>query len=234
MGVLGVSLRRPAGVGKACYQPKALEFAVLSPILCAVLTRRQKELLDFIRRYIKRRGYAPSLAEMRVHLKLSSLATVHKHLRLLEEKGAIRRLPGRSRALEVRTTPADAQGNRVPLLGRVAAGTPIEPIEVDESVTIPDELLGHGETFALRVQGDSMIDDGIHDGDVVLVERQATADNAQTVVALLDGEATIKRFYQRRDGVHLEPANPALSPVVVSPERVEIRGVVVALLRRYR
>jgi repressor LexA len=171
---------------------------------------------------------------MRVHLKLSSLATVHKHLRLLEEKGAIRRLPGRSRALEVRTTPADAQGNRVPLLGRVAAGTPIEPIEVDESVTIPDELLGHGETFALRVQGDSMIDDGIHDGDVVLVERQATADNAQTVVALLDGEATIKRFYQRRDGVHLEPANPALSPVVVSPERVEIRGVVVALLRRYR
>jgi repressor LexA len=211
-----------------------LEFAVLSPILCAVITRRQKELLDFIRRYIKRRGYAPSLAEMRVHLKLSSLATVHKHLRLLEEKGAIRRLPGRSRALEVRTTPADAQGNRVPLLGRVAAGTPIEPIEVDESVTIPDELLGHGETFALRVQGDSMIDDGIHDGDVVLVERQATADNAQTVVALLDGEATIKRFYQRRDGVHLEPANPALSPVVVSPERVEIRGVVVALLRRYR
>jgi repressor LexA len=199
-----------------------------------VLTRRQKELLDFIRRYIKRRGYAPSLAEMRVHLKLSSLATVHKHLRLLEEKGAIRRLPGRSRALEVCTSPADAQGNRVPLLGRVAAGTPIEPIEVDESVTIPDELLGHGETFALRVQGDSMIDDGIHDGDVVLVERQATADNAQTVVALLDGEATIKRFYRRRDGVHLEPANPALSPVVVSPERVEIRGVVVALLRRYR
>jgi repressor LexA len=199
-----------------------------------VLTRRQKELLDFIRRYIKRHGYAPSLAEMRTHLRLSSLATVHKHLRLLEEKGAIRRLPGRSRALEICNVVSGEQGTRVPLLGRVAAGTPIEPIEVDESLTIPDEMLGRGETFALRVQGDSMIGDGIHDGDVVLVERQATADDGQTVVALLDGEATIKRFYRRRGRVHLEPANPSLSAVVVSPDHVEIRGVVVALLRRYR
>jgi repressor LexA len=199
-----------------------------------VHTRRQKELFDFVRRYIKRRGYAPSLAEMRTHLKLSSLATVHKHLRQLEEKGAIRRLPGRSRALEVCAGAAGGAGNRVPLLGRVAAGTPIEPIELDETVTIPDELLGRGETFALRVQGDSMIGDGIHDGDVVLIERQATADDGQTVVALLDGEATIKRFYRRRGNVHLEPANPSLSPIVASPERVEIRGVVVALLRRYR
>ena len=199
-----------------------------------MLTRRQKELLDFLRRYIKRHGYAPSLAEMRVHLRLASLATVHKHLRQLEDKGVIRRLPGRSRALELCAATTAGPGKRVPLLGRVAAGTPIEPIELDESLTIPDELLGRGETFALRVQGDSMIDDGIHDGDVVVVERRATADDGQTVVALLDGEATIKRFHRRRGRVHLEPANATLSPVIVSPERVEIRGVVVALLRRYR
>lgn len=199
-----------------------------------VLTRRQKQLLDFIRAHIKRRGYAPTLVEMGRHLGLGSVATVHKHLRQLEEKGVIRRLPNRSRALELVDAGAVPGVTRVPLLGRVAAGTPIEAVEVDESIVLPDEMLGAGETYALRVRGDSMIDDGIHDGDVVVVERRAVADDGATVVAVVGGAATIKRLRRQRGKVHLLPANPAVAPIVAHPDDVEIRGVVVALLRRFR
>jgi len=199
-----------------------------------VLTRRQKQLLDFIRSHIKRRGYAPTLAEMGGHMGLGSVATVHKHLRQLEEKRLIRRLPNRSRALELLDPDAPGGLVRVPLLGRVAAGTPIEALEVDESIVIPDEMIRGGETFALRVQGDSMIDDGIHDGDVVVVERRSTADDGATVVAVVDGAATIKRLHRKRGRVHLMPANPAVAPLVLAPDDVEVRGVVVALLRRFR
>ena len=199
-----------------------------------MLTRRQKQLLDFIRSYIKRRGYAPSLVEMGEHLGLRSVATVHKHLGQLQEKGLIRRLPNRSRALEVIDAPATRGVTRVPLLGRVAAGAPIEAIELDEAVTIPDDMVGTRETFALRVQGDSMIDDGIHDGDVVVVERRSTADDGRTVVAVVDGAATIKRLKRRRGRIHLLPANPEVAPLVLRADEVEIRGVVVALLRRFR
>lgn len=199
-----------------------------------MLTRRQKQLLDFIRSHIKRRGYAPTLAEMGRHLGLGSVATVHKHLCQLESKGLVRRLPNRSRALELVEPAAHAGLTRVPLLGRVAAGTPIDVVELDESIVIPDELLGDGETYALRVQGDSMIDDGIRDGDVVVIERRETADDGATVVALVDGAATIKRLRRQRGRVHLLPANPAVAPIVAHPEDVEIRGVVVALLRRFR
>lgn len=198
-----------------------------------MLTRRQKQLLDFIRSHIKRRGYAPTLVEMGRHLGLGSVATVHKHLGQLEQKGLIRRMPNRSRAVEV-IDPTPAGLARVPLLGRVAAGTPIEALEVDESIVIPDELLGGAETFALRVQGDSMIDDGIHDGDVVVVEHRSTADDGATVVAVVNGGATIKRLRRTRGKVHLLPANDAVAPIVAQPDEVEIRGVVVALLRRFR
>jgi repressor LexA len=159
---------------------------------------------------------------------------VHKHLRLLQEKGAVRRLPHRSRALEVCDVAPAARAARVRLLGTVAAGTPIEPLEVEEVVTVPEEMLGRGETFALRVRGDSMIDDGIHDGDVVLVERRGTAPDGATVVAVVRGEATVKRLARRRGRIHLIPANAQMKPIVARPEDVEIRGVVVALLRRYR
>jgi repressor LexA len=207
-----------------------LPFATVS----AVLTRRQKQLLDFIRSHIKRRGYAPTLVEMSRHLGLGSVATVHKHLRQLEEKGAIRRLRNRSRALELVDGTVATGLVRVPLLGRVAAGTPIEAVQVDESIVIPEEMLGGGETYALRVQGDSMIDDGIHDGDVVVVERRSTADDGATVVAVVNGAATIKRLRRQRGRIQLLPANPAVAPIVAHPDDVEIRGVVVALLRRFR
>jgi repressor LexA len=199
-----------------------------------VLTRRQKEVLDFVSRHIDRHGVAPTLQEIGHHLKLASVATVHKHLRRLEEKGAVRRLTHQSRALAVVPPPETVAGARIPLLGTVAAGTPIEPIEVPGTITVPEELLGRGETFALRVRGDSMIDDGIHDGDVVVVEARRDATNGATVVALVEGEATVKRFYRRRGRIHLEPANARMKPIVAREEDVEVRGVVVALLRRYR
>jgi len=199
-----------------------------------MLTRRQKEVLDFVSRHIDKHGVAPTLHEIGRQLKLSSVATVHKHLRKLEEKGAVRRLTHQSRALSVVPKAEATAGALVPLLGTVAAGTPIEPIETPGSIAIPEELLGRGETFALRVKGDSMIDDGIHDGDVVIVESRRDADNGATVVAVVQGDATVKRFYRKRGRIHLVPANERLEPIVAREEDVEIRGIVVGLVRRYR
>ena len=199
-----------------------------------MLTKRQKELLDYLAAYIEQHGYAPTLEEIGRNFALGSLATVHKHLQNLERKGHIRRLPNRSRALEV--TPRDGARAtvQVPLLGRVAAGNPLEPVEVPESVALPEEMLGRGETFALRVQGDSMIGDGILDGDVVVVESRNAVENGATVVALVRGEATLKRFFRERGRVRLMPANERLEPILAAAEDVEVRGEVVALLRRYR
>ena len=199
-----------------------------------MVTRRQKELLDYLHGYIQTNGYAPTLEEIGRHFALASLATVHKHLRNLERKGRIRRLANHSRALELVTEGENGKAARVALLGRVAAGTPIEPVESTETVTIPEDLLGRGETFALRVQGDSMVNEGILDGDLVVVERRPEADNGATVVALVRGEATVKKFYRDRRKVRLVPANEKLAPMVVPAEDVEVRGVVIAVLRRYR
>jgi repressor LexA len=199
-----------------------------------MLTKRQKELLDYLTAYIEQHGYAPTLEEIGRNFALGSLATVHKHLQNLERKGHIRRLPNRSRALEVTPRDGATATVQVPLLGRVAAGTPLEPVEVPESVALPEELLGRGETFALRVQGDSMVGDGILDGDVVVVESRNAVENGATVVALVRGEATLKRFFRERGRVRLMPANERLEPIVAPANEVEVRGEVVALLRRYR
>jgi len=198
-----------------------------------VLTRRQKEVLDYLREHIAAEGIAPSLEEIGRKLGLGSLATVHKHLERLEEKGAIRRLKHRSRALEI-VPPSGARAVSVPLLGTVAAGTPIEPVEQAETTMVPEELLGRGQTFALRVRGDSMVGDGILDGDVVIVEARSDAPTGATVVALVRGEATVKRLRRERGRIRLEPANDRMPPIVADPDEVEIRGVVVAVLRRYR
>src|SRR5690242_16702106 len=171
-----------------------------------MLTKRQKELLDFLRAYIAEHGYAPTLDEIGRHFSLASLATVHKHLQNLERKGRIRRLANHSRALELAPDPEVGRAVAVPLLGRVAAGTPIEPAEVPETVTLPEELLGRGETFALRVRGDSMVGEGILDGDLVVVESRRDAQNGATVVALVRGEATVKKLHRERNRVRLLPA----------------------------
>ncbi len=210
-----------------------LEIRLLFAYEETVVTRRQKQVLDFVQGYLKRHGYAPSLGEIGRHLGVSSLATVHKHLSRLEGRGVIRRRAHQSRSLEVLAR-AHGDATVVPLLGRVAAGRPIEPVETAESVALPEDLLGKGETFALRVVGDSMVGDGILDGDVVVVESRPDAPNGATVVAVVRGEATVKRFYRRRGRVHLVPANERVEPIVASDGDVQIRGVVIGLLRRYR
>ena len=198
------------------------------------VTKRQKELLDYLRRHIRDRGYAPTLEEIGRHFGLASVATVHKHLRNLQGKGLVTRDAGRSRALVLAPAPDTARAVSIPLLGRVAAGAPIESVENQETVAIPENLLGRGETFALRVHGDSMVDDGILDGDLIVVESRRQARDGATVVALVRGEATVKRLYRQRDRIRLQPANERMKPIIVSEDDVEIRGVVVAVIRRYR
>jgi repressor LexA len=225
-------LRRARG-GKI-WQRKILIFVFSLPNRRGVVTRRQKQVLDFVHGYLRRHGYAPSLEEIARHLRLASLATVHKHLTRLESRGLIRRRAHQSRSLEVLDRPGAQAAATVPLLGRVAAGRPVEPVETAETVSLPEDFLGRGDTFALRVVGDSMIGDGILDGDVVVVEARPDAANGATVVAVVRGEATVKRFYRRRGRVHLIPANERVEPIVAHPADVQLRGVVIGLLRRYR
>ncbi len=199
-----------------------------------MLTKRQKEFVDYLDAYIGKHGYAPTLEEIGQHFGLSSLATIHKHLTNLEQKGLIRRKWNRSRALEVVPQQRRVASVELPLLGRVAAGAPIEPLEQSDTIAVPEELVGRGDTFVLRVKGDSMVKEGILDGDFVVVQSRATADNGDTVVALVRGDATVKRFYREKGGmVRLQPANDALDPLVVRGTDVEIRGVVTAVMRKY-
>ena len=198
------------------------------------LTRRQREIYDFIRDYVTSRGYSPSLEEIGAHFGLSSVATVHKHVQHLVEKGWLRKAWNRSRSVE--PVESDPSGYvALPLLGLVAAGAPIEAIEVEERVAVPREMVRRRqESFALRVRGDSMIEEHICDGDTIVVESRSEARNGDTVVALIRGsEATLKKFYRRGAKVVLEPANQALRPIEVPAEEVQIRGVVRGLLRAY-
>ena len=200
-----------------------------------MMTRRQKQVLDYVGAYIDEHGIAPTLEEIGRHLDLGSLATVHKHLRNLEERGMIRRRSHRSRALELTNAARPAAAVLVPMLGDVAAGTPLEPGEIAETVALPSELAGRGDTFALRVRGDSMVGEGILDGDLVVVESRAEAPDGATVVALVNGEATVKRLFRERGGrVRLQPANDRLAPIIARADAVTIRGIVVGLVRRYR
>ncbi len=198
------------------------------------LTRRQRHLLDFIESFIRANGFAPSLEEMGTHFGLSSLATVHKHLKNLEAKGLIRRRPGQSRALEIVPVATRHEAIEIPLLGLAAAGEPLEGILEHEVVTVPEGMVRRSGTYALRVEGESMRDDGILDGDIVVVAHREAGENGQTVVAVLDGAATIKRFYREgRDSIRLQPANAEMKPIRCRARDLQIRGVVVGLLRQY-
>jgi len=213
------------------------------------LTKRQREIFDFISSFVDEQGYSPSLEEIAAHFGLSSVATVHKHVQHLVEKGLLRKAWNRSRSVEPvplherthqRTEQAEDAGiTMLPLVGTVAAGTPIEAIENRETTAVPSEMAGRpGESFVLRVRGDSMIEDQICSGDLVVVEKRSEARNGQTVVALIDGsDATLKRFYHFKDKdgdqVKLVPANENMEPIVVAAERVTIQGIVRGLLRTY-
>jgi repressor LexA len=194
------------------------------------LTRRQKEILDFIRAYRADQGISPTQREIRERFGLSSFGTVQKHLKRLEEKGALSREWNRSRGI---APAAPSASQPVALLGVVAAGRPIEPFPDEETIEVPASLLGKGEHFVLRVRGDSMIDDGIRDGDYVIVARRAQAQNGQTVVALVRGEATLKRYYGESGRVRLQPANAAMKPLTYDAREVTVQGVVTGLMRSY-
>ena len=198
------------------------------------LTRRQREILDFLAEFIEQHGYAPSLEEIGRRFGLSSLATVHKHLTNLEAKGFIRRAWNRSRSVELVPTRVGRRAVELPLLGTVAAGAPIEAVASTETIAAPEDIVAARDSYALRVRGDSMIDEQIRDGDIVIVEDRKSADNGEMVIALLDGaDVTLKKFYRDNGRIRLQPANPALRPLVVEPDQVQIQGVVVGVMRRY-
>lgn len=194
------------------------------------LTKRQKEIIDFIRGYRAEHGISPTQREILEKFHLSSFGTVQKHLKRLEEKGALRREWNRSRGI---SPASEASGARISLLGLVAAGRPIEPFPVEETIEVPTSLLGKGEHFVLRVRGDSMIEDGIRDGDFVIVSKRANAQNGQTVVALVRGEATLKRYYSEGARVRLQPANASMKPITVDARDLVVQGVVTGLIRDY-
>jgi repressor LexA len=195
------------------------------------LTKRQKEILDYIRTYRVDHGISPTQREIREQFQLSSFGTVQKHLKRLEEKGALSRDWNRSRGIAPREEPPATRG--VPLLGLVAAGRPIEPFPQEESIEVPSALLGKGDHYVLRVRGESMIEDGILDGDYVIVARRDRAETGQTVVALVRGEATLKRYYPEGARVRLQPANATMKPLLVDGRELTIQGVVTGLIRDY-
>ena len=199
------------------------------------LTKRQKEILDFIRSYRDEQGISPTQREIREKFHLSSFGTVQKHLKRLEEKGALSRQWNRSRGISPSPAAnAQARSSReVALLGSVAAGRPIEPFPDSEAIEVPSSLLGKGEHFVLRVRGDSMVDDGIRDGDYVVVSRRPNAQNGQTVVALIRGEATLKRYYSEGARIRLQPANATMKPILADARDVVVQGVVTGLIRDY-
>jgi len=206
------------------------------------LTKRQREVLDYINKFIAEKGYSPSLSEIGDGVGLSSLATIHKHLRNLEEKAAIKRGWNRGRSIELldlkpMASPISSPMTTLKILGKVAAGIPIEAVEDadPETLSVPVEFVRTAETFVLRVQGDSMIEEQIRDGDYIIVERRQTAMNGETVVALVDQQhATVKKFYREKGGqIRLQPANETMVPMTYPAQRVMIQGVVVGLMRKY-
>jgi repressor LexA len=199
------------------------------------VTRRQKEILDFLATFISRNGYAPSFEEIARGMGLKSLATVHKHITNLEKKGLLDRVHNRSRSIDVLPPGARTRStDRLPLAGRIAAGLPVETSETIESISLHD-IVGNRDVFALEVRGDSMRDEHIINGDYVLVERTRTARQGEIVVALVHGvETTLKRFYSEGRVVRLQPANVEMEPIYVAAAQVAIQGRVLGVLRKYR
>jgi len=234
--------------------------------LLEMLTRKQYELLRFINERLKEAGVPPSFDEMKDALDLRSKSGIHRLITALEERGFIRRLPNRARAIEVIKlpelspgggsrrgfTPSVIEGNlgkgrggaaaddgerpvAVPVMGRIAAGTPIEALQTrSHTISVPPDMLGSGEHYALEVRGDSMVDAGILDGDMALIQRNDTADTGDIVVALIDDEeATLKRFRRRGASIALEPANTSYEVRILPPNRVKIQGKLIGLYRKY-
>jgi repressor LexA len=200
------------------------------------VTRRQREILDYLGDYIATHGYAPSFEEIAGRFGFRSLATVHEHLSNLERKGYIRRAPNESRAIEMVPPRGQTGALELPLLGLVAAGEPIEALSGPDTIAVPDELVPRrGKSYVLKVRGNSMIDEQIRDGDYVVVHERNQADSGQMVIALVEGtSATVKRFYREPGGwIRLQPANAAVAPLRLNERDVVVQGVVVGVIRKY-
>jgi repressor LexA len=201
------------------------------------LTKRQKEILDHIGAFIEERGYAPSFEEIAEHFGYASLATVHEHLSNLERKGYIRKAYNESRSIELLDrNRAFSAGVELPLLGMVAAGLPIEAVQDTETLSVPSDMVRRNrENYVLRVQGDSMIDEQIRDGDYIVVAAQEAAEDGQMVVALVGGDsATVKKLYREGGNrIRLQPANPTMKPIIEDAHNVRIQGIVVGVIRKY-
>src|SRR6185295_4978694 len=201
------------------------------------VTAKQRRIFEFIRRIIESNQEAPTIAEIGRHCQLRSSASVHAVLTALEREGLIKRTPNVSRGIEIvqQQEGSSEEDNEVPLLGTVAAGQPIEAMLTQDMISVPKDMQGRGRTFALRVRGESMIDENIQDGDIIIVSSQQTAENGQVVVALIDGNfATVKKFYREPEFIRLEPANPQFKPIFIkTEERIQIQGVVRGLIRKY-
>ena len=200
------------------------------------LTKRQREILNYLATYSEQNGYAPSFEEIAETFEYSSLATVHEHLTNLERKGYIKRSYNESRAIEILPSDATPRALELPILGSVAAGLPIESIEQGDTLCVPDAFVRRsGNHYVLRVRGNSMIDEQIRDGDFVVINERRSADNGEMVIALMNGSsATVKKFYRERDGrIRLQPANDTMPPIYVHENDISIQGIVVGVLRRY-
>jgi repressor LexA len=199
------------------------------------VTVRQRQVYEFICRYSENQKQPPTIAEIGKQFQMTSSASVHSILSALEREGLIRRIPNVSRGIEIVKQETAEDDYEIPLLGMVAAGQPIEAILTHETVSAPKNMMGRGRMFALRVRGDSMIDENIQDNDIIIVSSQQTAENGQMVVALIDGNyATVKKFYRESDFIRLEPANPQFKPIFIkTPGRLQLQGVVRGLIRNY-
>ena len=199
------------------------------------LTKRQKEILDFLSEFIEHNGYSPSMEEIAEHFHFASLNAVFKHLEALESRGHLHRDSNRARSIQL--SPPSSLGIRImPFLGYIAAGQPIEAVSNTETLQIPEYFLPRGgNCYVLRVKGESMIDEHIQDGDYVVVESREAANPGETVVALIDNESvTLKKFFPEGGRVRLQPANEALAPMILDADRVKIQGVVVSVMRKYQ
>ena len=206
------------------------------------VTERQRDILKFIRDFQKERGVAPTHREICDHFGFSSYGTVYKHLSLLQKKGLIRRDWNQKRGVELvedepaptaAAAPAPPQMRELPLFGYIAAGRPLDVDVSDETIAVPEHLTSRGDNYVLKVRGDSMVEDGILDGDLVIISRRERADNGEMVVANVNGEVTLKRLYQEGERVRLQPANSMMNPIYAPARDVAVQGVVVGLMRRF-
>lgn len=195
------------------------------------LTKKQKDVLDYITDYVRENGYSPTQKEIQENFGFKSLGSVQDYIKYLTNGGYLVNDPHSVRGL----MPATVQQNteEIPLLGNIAAGTPIEAIENANMISVPTHMLGRGQHYALKVKGESMIEEGILSGDIAIIKHQTQAENGQIVVAVVDNETTLKRYYKKSKQIELHPANQTMKPIIIKDKECEIRGLLVGLIRTY-